>query len=127
MTDSPPTARQHVLNSQRTNTLLGVQILGTGTFVPDNVVTNAELNSRFGFDADWIRERTGILERRHAPANVSTLEMSIAAAEKAIRAAGVDPKDIDLLVVGTFTPDYQCPSTACLVQNRLGQIGRAHV
>ncbi len=70
-----------------------------------NVVTNAELNHRFGFDADWIRERTGILERRHAPANVSTLEMSVAAAEKAIRAAGVDPKDIDLLVVGTFTPD----------------------
>ena len=120
MTDTSLPPRQHVLSSQRTNTLLGIQILGTGTFVPDNVVTNAELNSRFGFDADWIRERTGILERRHAPANVSTLEMSVAAAEKAIRAAGVDPKDIDLLVVGTFTPDYQCPSTACLLQNRLG-------
>lgn len=121
MSESPAAQqRLHVLTSQRTNALPGVQILGTGSFVPNNVVTNEELNKRFGFDAHWIQDRTGILERRHAPANVSTLEMSVAAAERAIRAAGVNPKDIDLLVVGTFTPDYQCPSTACLVQNRLG-------
>ena len=120
VTESAPPQRQHVLTSQRTNSLTGVQILGTGSFVPDNVVSNEELNKRFGFDANWIRERTGILERRHAPANVSSLEMSVAAAERAIRAAGVNPKDIELLVVGTFTPDYQCPSTACLLQNRLG-------
>lgn len=120
MTDSTTAQRQHVLNSQRTSSLTGIQIIGSGSHVPDNVVSNAELNKRFGFDANWISERTGILERRHAPANVSTLEMAVAAAEKAIRNAGVDPKAIDLLIVGTFTPDYQCPSTACLVQNRLG-------
>lgn len=120
MTESQLPQRQHVLTSQRTASLTGVQILGTGSFVPDNVVTNEELNKRFGFDANWIRERTGILERRQAPVHVSTLDMSFAAAERAIRAAGVNPKDIDLLIVGTVTPDYLCPSTACLLQNRLG-------
>lgn len=119
VTDSPP-QRVHVLNSQRTNSLMGVRILGTGSFVPENVVTNEALNTRFGFDANWIKERTGILERRHALPGVSTFDMGVAAAEKAIQAAGINPAEIDLLVVGTFTPDFQCPSTACLIQNRLG-------
>lgn len=119
VTDSP-SQRIHVLNSQRTNSLMGVRVLGTGSFVPDNVVTNEALNTRFGFDANWIKERTGILERRHAPPGMATLEMSVAAAERAIQASGINPEEIDLLVVGTFTPDYQCPSTACLVQSKLG-------
>lgn len=119
-TEVAASQRQHVLTSQRTNTLTGVQILGTGSFVPENIVSNEELNKRFGFDPNWIRERTGILERRHAPIHMSSLEMGAAAAERAIRAAGVNSKEIDLLIVGTFTPDYQCPSTACLLQNRLG-------
>jgi len=105
---------------QRTNSLLGVQIIATGSYVPDNVVTNGDLERLFGFDPAWVEQRTGILERRYAPASQATSDLCVEAAQRAIRAARVDPADIDLLVVGTFTPDHTCPSTACLVQNRLG-------
>lgn len=106
--------------SRRTNSLLGVQIVGSGSHVPDQVVTNADLESRYGFDPGWIEQRTGILERRHAPADIATSDLCTEAARKAIRTARVDPGEIDLVVVGTFTPDYHCPSTACLVQDHLG-------
>lgn len=106
--------------TRRTSSLLGVQVIGCGSFVPDQVVTNADLNQRFGFDASWIEQRTGILERRHCPSGMATSDMAVEAGRRAIRAAHVDPQEVDLLVVGTFTPDYQCPSTACLVQDQLG-------
>jgi 3-oxoacyl-[acyl-carrier-protein] synthase-3 len=106
--------------SQRTRSLLGVQIVGTGSHVPDQVVTNAELTSRFGFESDWIEQRTGILERRHARPDQATSDLCVEAARRAIRSAKVDPADIDLLVLGTFTPDFTCPSTACIVQDKLG-------
>lgn len=112
------TKGQHLF-SRRTNSLLGVQVAGCGSFVPDNVVTNADLQSKFGFDPEWIRQRTGILERRHAPADMATSDMCVEAARRALRSANIDPQDIDLLVCGTFTPDFQCPSTACLIQDRL--------
>jgi 3-oxoacyl-[acyl-carrier-protein] synthase-3 len=112
------TPRRH---SQRTQTLLGVQIVGTGMYVPDNIVTNDELMVRWGFDADWITQRTGILARRHAAPNQATSDLCVEAARRAIRSANVDPSEIDLLVLGSFTPDFaSCPSTACLVQDRLG-------
>lgn len=106
--------------SQRTRSLLGVQIVGTGSYVPDVIVTNAELAKRFGFDDDWIEQRTGILERRHARPDQATSDLCVEAARKAIRSAKVDPADIDLVVVGTFTPDFSFPSTACIVQDKLG-------
>ena len=99
--------------------LTGVQIVGTGSFVPDNVVTNEELAS-LGCDADWIIQRTGIRERRHAPPEMSTSDMAVAAAERCIEAAGVDRSEIDLLVLGTLSPDYLLPATATAVQDRLG-------
>ncbi len=99
--------------------LPGVQIVGTGSFVPDNVVTNLDLAS-LGFDADWIVQRTGILERRHCPPDMHTSDMAVAAAERAIAAAGVDTSDIDLLVLATLSPDYLLPQTASAVQHRLG-------
>lgn len=99
---------------------MGVRIVGTGSYVPEQVVTNADLKERLGFDPNWIQERTGILERRHALSHQSTSDLCTEAARKCIRNAGIDPQQIDLLVVGTFTPDYHCPSTACLVQDRLG-------
>lgn len=98
---------------------MGLQVVGTGSFVPDNVVTNDDLAS-LGCDSDWIVQRTGIRERRHAPAEMTTSDMAIAAAERAIAAAGIDTSDIDLLVLGTFTPDYLLPQTATTVQHRLG-------
>ena len=106
--------------SDRVRSLMGVQIVGCGSFVPDSIITNEWLKSERGFDPDWIQQRTGILARRHAPEHLATSDMAVAAAEQAIEHAGVDKSEIDLLIVGTFTGDYLCPSTACLVQTRLG-------
>jgi 3-oxoacyl-[acyl-carrier-protein] synthase-3 len=105
---------------RKTCSLMGVQIVGTGSYVPDNVVTNADLLRENGFDPDWIAQRSGILERRRASAKQATSDLCVEAATRAMAAAGVGPKDVDLLIVGTFTPDHFCPSTACLVQDRLG-------
>lgn len=99
--------------------LMGAQIVGTGSFVPDNVVTNEDLAS-LGCDAEWIVKRTGIKERRHAPAGMNTSDMATVAAERAMEAAGVKPADIDLLILGTFTPDRLMPATATTVQHKLG-------
>ena len=107
-------------NSRRTNSLLGVQVVSCGAYVPQKVVTNEDLEKRYGFDPGWIEQRTGILERRHAAPDQATSDLCVKAARKAIRAARIDSQDIDLVVVGTFTPDYiSCPSTACLVQSQL--------
>jgi predicted naringenin-chalcone synthase len=118
--DLLPELNGRTLFTRRTASLLGVQVVGCGSYVPDNVVTNSDLNQRFGFDANWIEQRTGIRERRHCPEGMATSDLAVEAARRAIRAAHVDPQEIDLLVVGTFTPDYQCPSTACIVQDHLG-------
>jgi 3-oxoacyl-[acyl-carrier-protein] synthase-3 len=83
------------------------------------VVTNSELAARFGFDSNWITQRTGIEARRHARPDQATSDLCVEAARKAIRAARVNPTDIDLVVVGTFTPDFSFPSTACIVQDKL--------
>jgi 3-oxoacyl-[acyl-carrier-protein] synthase-3 len=99
--------------------LTGVQIVGTGSFVPDNVVTNDAL-ANLGCDAEWIIQRTGIRERRHAPPEISTGDMAAIAAERCIKTAGVDRSQIDLLVLGTLSPDYLIPATAPKVQERLG-------
>lgn len=99
--------------------LTGVQIVGTGSFVPDNVVTNDDLAS-LGCDADWIVKRTGIHERRHAPPKMTTSDMAIAAAQRCLEAAGVDRSEVDLLLLATFTPDRLLPASATTVQDKLG-------
>ena len=99
--------------------LTGVQIVSTGSYLPERVVTNEALAS-LGCDADWIIQRTGIRERRHAPPEISTSDMAVAAAERCIKAAGVDRSEIDLLVLATLSPDYLLPATAAAVQYRLG-------
>ncbi|HJT77266.1 MAG TPA: beta-ketoacyl-ACP synthase III [Gemmataceae bacterium] len=103
----------------RCRRLPGVRVVGTGSYVPDALVTNDHLQQRFGFDSDWIVKRTGIRERRHALPHQATSDLCHEAAVRCIDSAGVDPKDIDLLVLATFTPDMAFPSTACLVQDRL--------
>jgi 3-oxoacyl-[acyl-carrier-protein] synthase-3 len=105
---------------RKTNSLMGVQIVGTGSYVPDNVITNADLLRENGFDPEWIEQRSGIVERRRAPAHLATSDLCVEAAKRALAAAGLGPKDVELLIIGTFTPDHLCPSTACLVQDRLG-------
>lgn len=96
-----------------------VRILATGGFVPDNVVRNEDLG-KLGYDADWIIQRTGIRERRHAPADMATSDMAVAAAKQCIEQIDVNPDEIDLLIVATMTPDAPIPSTACIVQEQLG-------
>lgn len=100
--------------------LMGVQIAAVGANVPDRVVTNAELQALCGVDPEWIVQRTGILERRHAPPHEATSDLASRAATQCLERAGVSPSEVDLLLVGTFTPDYLCPSTAALVQHKLG-------
>jgi 3-oxoacyl-[acyl-carrier-protein] synthase III len=94
-------------------------VLGTGSYVPDSVVTNEHLHERFGFDSNWIVKRTGILERRHALPHQATSDLCHEAALRCLTSTGVGPRDVDLLVLATFTPDMSFPSTACLVQDRL--------
>jgi 3-oxoacyl-[acyl-carrier-protein] synthase-3 len=104
---------------------MGVRVIGTGSYVPDAVVSNDHLQQRFGFDSDWIVKRTGILERRHALPHQATSDLCVEAARRCIDQAGVKPSAIDLLVLATFTPDMAFPSTACLVQDRLKICGAA--
>jgi 3-oxoacyl-[acyl-carrier-protein] synthase-3 len=103
----------------RCRRLTGVRIVGTGSYVPDAVISNDHLHKRFGFDSDWIVKRTGILERRHALPHQATSDLCAEAARRCIKQAGVKPSDIDLLLLATFTPDMAFPSTACLVQDQL--------
>ncbi len=107
-------------NPRRTCSLMGVKVVGSGSYVPENIVTNADLRERYGFDPNWIEQRTGIFARRHAGRDQATSDLCVEAARRAIDNAGVSAADIDLLIVGTFTPDHLCPSTACLVQDKLG-------
>jgi len=97
----------------------GFRVVGTGSAVPDAVVTNADL-ARLGCDPEWIVTRSGIHERRHASPEIATSDLAAAAAEAAIAGTRVDRHDVDLLVLGTFTPDMSIPSTACIVQEKLG-------
>jgi 3-oxoacyl-[acyl-carrier-protein] synthase-3 len=98
---------------------VGFRLAGIGSHVPAPVVTNADL-AHLGCDPQWIVERSGIRERRHAPPEIATSDLATAAARHAIAMAGIDPAAIDLLVLGTFTPDMCIPSTACIVQEALG-------
>jgi 3-oxoacyl-[acyl-carrier-protein] synthase III len=98
----------------------GLRFLSTGACLPEKVLTNADLEKIVETSDEWITERTGIKERRLAAPNEATSDMSVAAARQAIRDAGLEPKDIDLIVVATCTPDHLFPSVACLVQKALG-------
>ena len=106
-------------------TLMGLKIVGTGKYLPDGVVSNEHLHARLGFDSDWIVKRTGILERRHVLPHQATSDLCVEAAKDCFAKTGLTAKDCDLLVLGTFTPDMSFPSTACVVQDRLGLIGPA--
>ncbi len=103
----------------RLGSLLGVQVVGVGSSVPDHLVKNEDL-AALGYDAEWIVQRTGILQRRHAPPEIATSDLAVEASRRCIEQAGVDPQDIDLVLLGTFTPDMPLPATACVIQDRLG-------
>ena len=98
----------------------GCRIVGWGKCVPDKVVTNHDLARTLNTSDEWIRERTGIRERRIAAVTDSTSTLAVSAARVALGVAGLPPEELDLIIVGTVTPDYPLPSTACLVQDALG-------
>ena len=93
--------------------------LATGSYVPDIVVRNEDL-AKFGCDPEWIVQRTGIRERRQLRPTWRTSDLAAEGGAAAMQSADVSPADIDLIVLGTFTPDMPVPSTACQVQDRLG-------
>lgn len=95
-------------------------ILGIGYAVPEEKLTNFDLEKMVDTSDEWITTRTGIKERRIAPRHEATSDWAVKAAEKALADAGVSPGEIDLLIVATATGDYQVPSTASIVQHRLG-------
>jgi 3-oxoacyl-[acyl-carrier-protein] synthase III len=100
-------------------------IRGWGMYVPERVMTNHDLEKIVHTSDEWITSRTGIRERHIVSADETTSSMAIAAGRQAIERAGLTPGDIDLVIVGTATPDYQFPATACLVQDALGVEGGA--
>jgi len=101
------------------------RIIGTGSYLPERVVTNADIAQLVDTTDRWIRERTGIRERHIVVDGETTCDLAEKASRRALKAAGVAPRDIDLIVVGTTTADQIFPSTACLLQARLGIHGPA--
>ncbi len=95
-------------------------IIGWGMYVPTKVVTNEELAKTVDTSDAWIRERTGIRERRIASGKETTALMALHAAREAIETANINPRELDLIIVATASPEYPFPATACLVQDGLG-------
>lgn len=119
MRSSPPHPRQSN-KSGRT-----VSIIGTGSYVPERILTNRELEKIVETSDEWIRTRTGIGERRIAAPEEATSDMATNAALAAMSQAGVSAEQIDLIIVATVTPDMFFPATACWVQKKLGAIRAA--
>lgn len=101
------------------------RILGTGSALPSRIVTNKDLEKTLDTTDEWIRARTGIEQRHIAAANETTASLGEIAARRALEAAHVDPKDIDLIIVGTTTPDLVFPNVGVLIQDRIGANGCA--
>ncbi|MCW0451270.1 beta-ketoacyl-ACP synthase III [Xanthomonas sacchari] len=99
------------------------RIAGTGSYLPEKVLTNDDLSHMVDTSDEWIRSRTGIRERHIAAPGQTAGDLGYEAALKAIEAAGIDAAELDMIVVGTTTPDLIFPSTACLIQARLGVVG----
>lgn len=97
-----------------------VRFLGTGSYAPDRVLTNLDLEKLVDTSDEWIQSRTGIRERRIADPDVATSDIAYEASVKALESSGVDARDLDGIIVGTVTPDYLFPSTACILRSRLG-------
>jgi len=95
-------------------------VLGTGAYLPERVLDNRELADRFGCSEEWILTRTGIRERRFAEPGTGASDLGVLAAERALDAAGLAARDIDLVICATYTPDMAFPSTACIIQDRIG-------
>ena len=99
------------------------RVIGTGSYLPEKVVTNDDLARTVDTSDEWIRTRTGIRSRHFAAEGELASDLALPAAQRALQAAGVQPADIDLIIVATTTPDIIFPSTACILQSKLGIAG----
>src|SRR5947207_11084318 len=112
--------RQPRSSARSTRNQRTVSIIGTGSYAPERILTNADLSRMVDTSDEWITTRTGIKERRIAAADEYTSDMATKAALAAIEQAGISPKEIDLILLATATPDMLFPATACLVQTKIG-------
>ena len=101
------------------------RIIGTGSYAPDQVVTNDDLAKIVETSDEWIQSRTGIRERRIAAADEGTSAMAVRAAERAIQDAGIKPEELDIILLATSSPDYCFPNGACEVQAAIGAVNAA--
>lgn len=101
------------------------KIIGTGSYLPSKILSNNDLEKMVDTSDEWIVSRTGMRERRIAGEEEGTSDMGLKAAQKAIESAKIDPRQIDLVIVATLSPDYLFPSTACIIQSKLQLTGAA--
>ncbi|KAA8784589.1 3-oxoacyl-[acyl-carrier-protein] synthase-3 [Paenibacillus sp. 4624] len=107
------------------NNLRPVGIIGTGKYVPEKILTNSDLEKMVDTNDEWIVSRTGIKERHIAAPDQATSDLAYEAAIRALESAGMTGSDLDLIIVATITPDSSFPSTACILQDKLGAKGAA--
>ena len=100
--------------------MIGCTIRGTGSYVPQRVITNQELEARGISNSVWVSENLGIDERHVVAEGQATSDLAYEASKQALKIANIEPEEIDLIIVGTTTPDRKAPSTACILQNKLG-------
>jgi len=110
-------------SAQITSKPIRVKISALGTYVPPRLLTNADLEKMVDTNDEWIMARVGIRERHIVEKGVATSDLAVEAAKKALSQRGFTPTDIEAIIIGTVTPDMFFPSTACLVQNKLGAKG----
>ena len=106
--------------TRRPDGVRGATIVGTGMYVPDRILTNADLERMVETSDEWIRERTGISERRIGAPGQASSDLALIAAQRALDAAGIEPGDVDQIIVATTTPDRILPSCGCTLQAKLG-------
>jgi len=104
-------------------TIIHSRIIGTGSYLPEKVVTNADLAATVNTSDEWIRQRTGICERHIAAENENASDLALKASQRALESAGISAAQLDLIIVATSTPDMVFPSTACILQAKLGAKG----
>ncbi len=104
-------------------TVIHTRIIGTGSYLPEKILTNSDLAGLVDTSDEWIQQRTGIRQRHIAADNETTSDLALKASQRALEMAGITPDKLDLIIVATTTPDMVFPSTACLLQAKLGVKG----
>lgn len=113
------------MSPHSSHTSLSVSIVGTGSYLPKKVLTNADLEKMVETTDEWITTRTGIKQRRIAQPTKATSDMGAEAAKRALEDAKIDPAQVDMILCATITPDMPFPSTACFVQKKIGAVNAA--